>query len=233
LLVALIVLGALAVGVDRLAAYVASTVVAERLAQTESLSQRPTVVVHGFPFLTQAANGVYDDVSITAREVRRAQVTVSLVRARLRGIHLPPSLLLHQQVRQLPIDEVSGTVSVTYADLAAAFPADVVSLSDDGGRLRVTGRVSVLGQQVAATGEAAVQLHGDTVDVVVGHVAVSSPVAASIPDSLLTSLASDLSFQANVGRLPFGLRLTNVAVQPNGLAVSASARGVVLNTAAT
>jgi len=71
LLVVVLLLVGLAVVADRVAVGVAETRVGEQLAAEGGLAGTPEVDITGFPFLTQAIGGRYDEVriSLTAEQL--------------------------------------------------------------------------------------------------------------------------------------------------------------------
>ena len=67
-LVAVTVLALLVVA-DRVGASVAANVAERQLTKQAAFSQSPSVQINGFPFLTQAIRGRYDDVEIHGKQV--------------------------------------------------------------------------------------------------------------------------------------------------------------------
>lgn len=118
LLITLVVLVAIAVGADFAARAVAENRVAEALGQELDLPAPPSVDVHGFPFLTQAAAGRYGDVGLSAPHVRYGGLTDLTLTADLRGVSVPLSALTSGQVRTIPTDTVTAGAEIDPADLA-------------------------------------------------------------------------------------------------------------------
>lgn len=234
LLTTLVTVAVLLVVADRVAAAVAGNVLAGQIAQRASLGENPDVSVHGFPFLTQVAGGRYDDVEVTAEGVRAGRVRGVTVDAHLRGAHLPLSDLISRHVEEVPVDQVTGTASVRYADLVRAAPLpdgvriDSVRRRGDGLAVRAT--VSVAGQSLSATGRATVRVDRGALVVTASRVTVPD-LPAGLPD--VPGLAGRLSFRIPVEDLPFGLRLTDVHPTDTGLSASAQARDVDLTGSAS
>lgn len=203
-----VVLLVLLVIADRVMAAIAGRALASELEDRFELSERPDVTVHGFPFLTQVVDGSYDDIEISAADLRAANLPESSVRVHLRGAGLSVSEALKGELVGVPVDRVTGEVTVPYETLAerSGMPGLQISPRDDG-QLDLTGQATVLGQTrtVDTTGEVAVQ-DGDLV--------ISSP--------------EGISFRVEVGALPFGLQLEDVEVADDGLRVTASASEVTL-----
>jgi len=84
LIISLVVLLGLLVVADRVTVNIAEQKVAEQIARQGGLDGTPAVDITGFPFLTQAIAGHYDDIRIalTAQELKqpagtRANVSIS------------------------------------------------------------------------------------------------------------------------------------------------------------
>lgn len=207
LLIALAVLLVLLGVADRVAVQVASKAVAKELRTTGQLRTDPKVTIGGFPFLTQALQGRYDRIEVDAGSVTRGDLRLSSFDAVLTGVHVPLSKALSGSVTAVPVEGLTATVVVSYADLAAAARLQGLAITPKGSdQLQLS--ATVRGQQVSA--DATVRLEGDDVVVV---------PAGSAP----------LGFRASVGSLPYGLRLQGVTVTPGGLRLAASSGPTVLS----
>lgn len=114
LIILVVVLSGLAVGADRLAVVAAQRVVAERVQADAHLAARPDVTIGGFPFLTQAFGGRYDEVTVVAHDVKAGDVVISEVRTRLRGVHVSLGDVLSQSVSSVPVDRADARLRVGY-----------------------------------------------------------------------------------------------------------------------
>lgn len=226
LLATLLVLAALAVGADRVGVVIAQHEVAAKLQSFGSLSSTPDVEIRGIPFLTQAVSGDYSDVEVAATGVTAGGARISSLTVSLRGLHVPLRDAVSGSVTSVPVDRLSATALLSYADVQAQLRDRRLTLSPAGDRLRVTGSVTVLGQTVSASALSTVQLRGT--DVVV--TATGFEVGNGAADRALTAaLAGRFDFVARLGRLPYGLRATSVRVTPQGLQATAAASSVVLH----
>jgi hypothetical protein len=223
LLVVLALLVALALVADPVAEGIAEDRVAEALRDAGGLAGTPDVDVRGWPFLTQAVSGTYDDVriSLTADELGRPEGTRADVR--LRGVHVPLSDALSGSVREVPVDRLDGTATLSYALLAAQLGGDT-TLAREGDGLRVTRTVEVLGRDVPLTAVGTVSLDGQ--DLVV-DVEDAEAAGVDVPD-VLVDRASDLLDLRYPVELPFGLQLTGLRPADDGVVVTAEATGTVL-----
>lgn len=209
LLIALAVIVALLVVADRVAVASADHVVAGRIQAEQGLDSRPSVSIHGFPFLTQAIGGTYTDVTLTMHDLRRGGVPVRTLSVRLRGVHVPLRAVLSQRLHSVPIDHATATVLITFADLNAFLdPRHLHVDAASGGRLRVTGSVTLLGRTLSASGTGRLDVKGDDVVVGVGH---------------------GLDFTIPLGSLPFRIVLVGAHATSQGVVVTATASGLVVH----
>jgi hypothetical protein len=226
LLTTLVVLLVLLVAADRIALVVAERSVAAQLQTSGSLSTRPHVSVRGIPFLTQALSGRYDDVELSATEVTAGGGRLSRLQASLHGVQVPLSAALSGSVERVPVDRLSATVLVSYADLGAQLRDRQLSVAPEGELLRVSGAVMVLGRTVAVSALSSVALSGTSVVVTAKRFEVGHRAA----DRVLTgALAGRLDFVVRIGTLPYGLRLTGVHVSQDGVVATAAGTHAVLH----
>jgi hypothetical protein len=212
---------------DRFAVGFAEDRVATRVADEGALQGTPEVDIAGFPFLTQAVAGRYDDVriSLTAAELGQPEGTrAELV---LRGVEVPLSAALSGSVREVPVERIDGTATLSYALLSAQLGAGT-RLTREGGGLRITRTVELLGQALPLTATGAVTLKGS--DIVV-DVHQASGAGVDVPDRLLRRAADLLDLRYPVPPLPFGLRLTGVAPSEEGVDLALEATDTVLEAA--
>lgn len=220
LLVLLLGLGLL---LDRVAVGVAEGQVAQQLAARGQLPGEPDVDIRGFPFLTQAVGGRYDDVhvSLTAEQLGRpAGTTADVV---LRGVRLPLSTVISGEVREVPVDRLDGTATLSYELLADELGGNT-TVRREGDGLRITRTVELLGYSLPLTAVGTVRLDGDEVVV---DVEEAAGAGVDVPGFLVGRAADLLDLRYRV-ELPFGLRLTGVTPADDGVEVRAQARDTVL-----
>ena len=223
LLVTLVVLLGLAAVADRIAVGVAEDRVAEAIAQRGELAGTPEVSVEGWPFLTQAVSGEYDDVRIrlTAADLGEPEGTAGDVR--LRGVQVPLSDVLGGSVTEIPVDRVDGTVTLSYALLSRELGTDT-TLAPEGDRLRLTTTVRVLGYDVPLTAVGTVALDGQELVV---DVAEAGAAGVDLPGFVVDAATDALDLRYAVD-LPFGLQLTSVTPGEDGVRVTADGQDTVL-----
>lgn len=228
LLVALVLLLALALVADRVGAQLASSTVAERVQESTALTQPPQVDIHGFPFLTQAVAGRYDRVEVSATDVPAGELRFDRLDATLSGVHVPLSQALSGSVERVPVDEVQARALVGYDQLSQRSGDRQlrVTPAEDGERVRVTGSVEVLGRTLSAVAVSRVEV----VDGAIVVTAEEFEVGAAAADTLFTNaLRGRLDLSIPVTGLPYGLRVTGLQVEPDGVVVQATATDTVLS----
>jgi thiol-disulfide isomerase/thioredoxin len=206
LLVVLLLLAGLAVGADRVAVGIAEDKVAEQLAAKGGLAGTPTVDIAGFPFLTQAVAGRYDDVRISLTAEQLGQPAGTRADIALHGVHVPLSSVVSGSVEKVPVDRVDGTATLSYALLSAQLGGDT-TLRREGDGLRITKTVEVLGQTLPLTAVGTVSLDGNQLVV---DVEKAAGAGVDVPGFLVSRVSDLLDLRYDVPALPFGLQLTVV-----------------------
>ena len=224
LLVLLVLLLGAAVVADRVGEGIAEDRVATEVAQRGGLTGTPEVDITGFPFLTQALGGRYEDVRISLTAEQLGQPAGTAADVSLRGVRLPLGNALSGSVSEVPVDRVDGTATLSYALLAAQLGGDT-TLTAEGGGVRVTRTVDVLGVQVPLTAAGTVTLEGSDVVVDVADVQASG---VDVPDVVVDRAAGLLDLRYPVPALPFGLQLTGVRPAGDGVHVTVEATDTVL-----
>jgi hypothetical protein len=226
LTVTLVVLLALLLVADRVGAAVASRAVAAQVQISAGLAAEPEVSIGGFPFLTQALAGRYEDVRVRADDLPAGELTLSRLDASLTGVEVPLSQALSGAVSEVPVSGVQASALVAYAELARRSGDRSLSVSPVGDRVRVTGSVRVLGKVLEASAVSRVQ-------VVEGDLLVTAEayeVGNQKADELISRAVGDrFDLRVPVEGLPYGLEVTGVEVRPEGVAVRATAGATVLS----
>ena len=226
----LVLVAVLLVGADRIALVLAERGVAESIQQEQHLARRPEVSIGGFPLLTQAVAGRYEQVDTTIAGLKAdSDVTIDRLDLRLRGVRLPLSELTGGTVPDIRADSASAAGTVGYPSLNAAakrrttLPGLTFTFSRGShGRLAVKGSYrGVVG--LSLRGEASVSVRGRTL--------VLTPVSSSlseIPAIVRGPLLRLIGGSYRLPPLPFGFIPRSVTVGPTGVTVRAPARDVVL-----
>jgi hypothetical protein len=180
--------------------------------------------VRGFPFLTQALDGRYEDVRIalTADELDQPEGTRADVR--LTGVQIPLSAVLSGEVREVPVERIDGTATLSYDLLSAQLGGDS-TLAPEGDGLRVTRTVDLLGYTLPLTAVGTVSLEGDELLIDVER---ATGAGVEIPDFLVDQASDLLDLRYEIPPLPFGLTLTSVTPGDDGVMVQVEAADTVL-----
>jgi hypothetical protein len=205
LLFTVVVVLALLTVADRIAVRVASSRVADEVQSSQHLAAAPTVSIHGFPFLTQAFNGRYDDIEVTSRGLVRGRIVASSVTASLRGVRLALGDALGGSLPAVPVDRARLTATLAWDALENASGEPVRLSAARGGGVHVVTTVS--GRTFGFTSDPAVE-RGELV--------------------LVPRDVAGRTIRFGVPALPFGLRLAGVRVLPAGLQISAVGSRVTL-----
>lgn len=202
LLITLIILLILLFAADRIGLVVAENLVADRVQQSQDLGSKPSVSIGGFPFLTQLASADFANVTVEADGITRNGLHVTTLHANLGSVR-PESGYSSARVATL-----DGTAFINFSDLSStvlAFSKIQVTFSPGSdGMLSISATVS--GQELHALA-----------------------TVTAVPGNQLAITAQGFTVKIPLGGLPFGLKVTDVAVQSNGISVSATAQNVVLS----
>src|SRR5262245_60056943 len=173
LLAILVVLVAVLVVTDRFAAAVANdrlrTQVVAALAKHEVRPRSTDVTVDGFPFLTQVANGQYEQITITMADVAYSGVTLPSLRVVAHDVRADAADLLGGSLTATA-DRVTGTAAVDWPTLASLVDYARLGLSDVrfaavDGALEVTGTANIGGVRVPLSALADVAVNAGVVRV--------------------------------------------------------------------
>jgi LmeA-like phospholipid-binding len=224
LLIAPIALAALIVGADRVAVAVAEHQISDQIATAYGLSAKPGVSIAGFPFLTQALTGDYQQVTISANQVQAGGATLRHLRVSFTGVHASLGQVLGHGPSTVTADHATGSATVTFATVDQRLPRGL-RVKPDGSHLTLAGRVPYHGGRVPVS--ARVNLGVSWSGIRVTPAQLTSP-GQGVPTS---AYSSRLSVTVPLSALPLHLRLTSVHVTRAGLRIGASARNVYFTRA--
>ena len=214
--------------VDRVGVGIAEDRVGEQIAEQGGLQGTPEVDITGFPFLTQAVAGRYDDVRISLTADQLGQPDGTRADLVLRGVEVPLSAAISGSVREVPVERIDGTATLSYALLSAQLPGDT-TLTREGDGLRITRTVELLGRQLPLTAAGQVTLEGSDLVVDVGEV---TGAGVDVPGWLLSQANDLLDLRYTVPALPLGLQLTSVTPGEDGVDLGLEATDTVFPSAA-
>ncbi|KAB1947076.1 DUF2993 domain-containing protein [Micromonospora sp. ALFpr18c] len=238
LVILLLVVAGLLVVADRVAVGVAERAIADRVSQEitkqGAQSAAPEVQVGGTPFLTQVIDGRYERISIKLRDVQASvegeAVRLPVLDVDARNVRASLDTLRSGQ-GDVVADTVNGTGTISYDSLAALLDRPGLTLAEQGGKLAVTAPVDILGQKFTVAGTADVTVAKS------GAVALrfNNLDADGLPNlplarTLLNNYAKGISVDVPLPDLPFQLAVREVRPLPEGLAVTADAKNVPINS---
>jgi hypothetical protein len=222
--VLLVLLLGLALLADRVAVGLAEDRVGQELAAQGGLRGAPEVDITGFPFLTQALAGRYDDVRISLSAAQLGQPEGTRAEVALHGVRVPLASVLSGSVEQVPVDRVEGTATLSYELLSGQLGGDT-TLRRDGDGLRITKTVELLGQAIPLTAAGTVSLDGNALVIDVEN---ATGAGVDVPRILVDRVADLLDLRYAVPALPFGLRLSGVTPADDGVVVRVEATDTVI-----
>lgn len=231
LLVFVAILVGLAALADRGLAVVAGNATAGQIRESEGLREDPDVTFKGFPFLTQAVKGEFQEVDVTVRDVARGGVTIDRIDATLRGVEVDLGDAINGRVSAVPIEAGTATMRVTYGDLSAFLatrPGNIRIVPRDGRVYVVStfgvpgvGQVDVEGTPTVRATDSAVRVTVSNMRAVAGNATLSASLAAQA--------AARAAFTVPLEGLPFGIQVKSAELTESALEVTASARGLVID----
>jgi len=225
------VLAVLLIGADRAAAWAAQRDLAAAIQQSQDLAETPQVHIGGFPFLTQAISGNYQQVDVTVADLpTQSGLQVNQLQARLSGVHLPLRNVIAGDVQQVPVDTVTASAHATFASLDAAVAQQISSDrltvhfgAGPSGALSITGDLATPLGHVTVQGQARLTVSDGRIQI--------APVPGSLdglPSAVRDEVARLLTVQVDLPGLPLGFKPTGVQVGGSGITVSAEATNVVI-----
>ena len=148
----------LALVADRAAARYRASVAQHRVACGAGLTEAPTVVLGGFPFLTQVASGRYTSVDVRARNVDLGDLTAAVVHANLAGVSLIPGGGVHAE-------HVRVYVTMAYSVLPAEVAGRRLTYRAAGDLLAISATAGTGDRDLPVTVLAEVEIRGDAMTI--------------------------------------------------------------------
>ncbi|MGH3167698.1 MAG: LmeA family phospholipid-binding protein [Trebonia sp.] len=215
LFVFIVVVAVLIIG-DRVANAIAENDIADQV-QTSGFPVKPSVTITGFPFLTQVAAHDIHQINISASNVPAGPIQLSSVKATATGVHLNSSF------NGGTVDQINGTVLVTFAELASA--------GTGGGSSAVT--ISAAGSDKVAISAGGVALGDAQVSITGSNRVTVKPLGSGgVVSGIVSAIGGGTSFSGfsfTVPKLPAGLQLKSISVSSAGVQITASAHDTQLS----
>ena len=249
LIIGLLCLAGIAVVVDFGAAAYSEYRVSRALREGGALTADPEVTIHGFPFLTQAWNGRYDDVEIRARQVPKEMIGDVTIEATLNGVSVPASAILDGSVSEVPVDHLEGRMMIDATDLGkflgipdlqvSAPPADKSdgtggsggSGSPTAGGIVFTGTVPVGPLQKSVSVQADLVLRGEQLMIVATdfYFGPEGQTDFTVPVPLRQGVLDLFTKTVDPQALPFGLVPTAVYAEGSHIVIEGTGDNLVIN----
>ncbi|GAB3242196.1 LmeA family phospholipid-binding protein [Kineosporia babensis] len=226
-----LVLLVLLVIVDRVTWWAAKRVVADRVQSAAGLAERPEVEVHGFPLLTQAAAGKYEQVNAKVDDLTvQDGLTVDELDVEMRGISASFSDLLNHRLGDVPVDSAVADATVGFASIDAVVAENLPDNSleveftqGQGGSVAITGTYQNSLGSTQLSGAATVRIQdGDLL------LELTQDSLTDVPAELRPQVASLLNRSYHLPDLPFGFTAQDVTVGQDGVTVRATTTEVKL-----
>lgn len=236
LLAILVVLVAALVVADRLAAAAANdrirVQVVAALAKHNVQPRSTDVTVDGFPFLTQVADGRFQQITIDMADVAYSGVVLPSLHVVARDVRADAADLVGGSVTATA-DRVTGTAVVDWTTLTSLVDYARLGLSDVrfsavDGALEVTGTANIGGARVPLSALADLTVNAGVVQISLREAQIGGAGIPGLGQAQVNALLQRLTVQVPIPPLPFQLAIDAVQVQTPGLTVTATARGVSL-----
>jgi hypothetical protein len=221
LVVTVVVLGVLAVAVDRAAAWVAenqlATMAENEAAQYDVRAADTSVKIGGFGFLPQLARERFSKVTLTMKQPTFDSIPAEDLKVELHGVHVPRGLLTRTPGTAVTIDSTEVRLQLSPAELAevAVRSTGVQGLSLDAVDGKLRAKLSVRGVEAAATLRPQVE-NGRLVLAV-------DQLSDAVPSFIRNAVRNQLSRAITLPKLPYGATLKQVSVEGNSVVLTATA----------
>jgi len=231
IVIVLVVIAGVLVAADFGVAAAAEYQVSKKMRAELGLAADPSVDIHGFPFITQAIAGDYQDISINATGVPAKNTLRDLeVDADLHHVRVGLSDLLSGSVQQLKVDEVDGEVQIKASDVGRLLDIPDLSISpvsldtiygvgaDEKQQLQdqqtgqdpqtaglvLTGTIDVAGEKTKVSVFGVIQLAGGDIKVTPTKLQVSNSLlqSSNLADSFEQGLLSKFQVDLKPSDLP-------------------------------
>ena len=202
LVIGIVLIAVLAVlfAADRITPVIAGRVVGSNLKSDLGTTDAPEVRFGGFPFLTQLATQNFQDVEVTAHDVRSEQlpgaITVRTINAQLHGVDLSDD--------SITVDSADGSALLDYKAVSTLV-GHTVSYAGDG-RIKIK-----LLAEIAITASVSVDEQGQ---IGLTDVRIDSANAPGFANQLVQTIVNTLIPSLS---LPDGIRLTGIQIEENGV----------------
>jgi LmeA-like phospholipid-binding len=228
-LVLLLILCGVGAAADRAVASIAddrlTDAVAKNLRDNGTPAATSNVETIGFPFLTQLISGDFDGADVRLTDVRTPQGTLDRVELKLRDVSIPQDVIRGGQLHDVTARSVTGTGSLSVAEISRRLGLDGLKLESAGSALRATLPVEVpVAGRIEVRADVTPKLNGDRLTFDVGTVSAAGiTVPPAVVDEITEQFAQPVALD-----LPFEVKLDRVTASNGSVRVTGSATNVPL-----
>ncbi|HEU0239054.1 MAG TPA: DUF2993 domain-containing protein [Micromonosporaceae bacterium] len=198
----------------------------------------PHVTIHGFPFLTQVLAGHYDRVDISVANPSTLGVRLDSLTISARDVSAPTGALIAGN-GHIEAATVAGTGSLDWTaftqlvDLSGVKqygidPKAIRIGSADAGHVSIQAPASLDGQTFTVNATGTISVKQNILHVGVSNVTASDTALPPQFSPTLNAIAKQFTFDVRIPQLPYRLSLDSVRATAQGIAITASARDIVL-----
>ena len=207
-LIILIVLVGLLVAADFGAKAIAENEVATEI-QKQGISQKPSVSIAGFPFLTQVISRDINRMQISWHDLQEGPVTFKSINAVLNGVHINSSF------NGATVSQLTGTAVITFGALSNAVSSQVGALGalggagltlTDAGPDEIKASLDLVITSASATWRVS-RLSGN-------RISIQLIDSSGLPSQLLGSVRN---ITIPLSGIPLHLQVQSVSITPNGV----------------
>lgn len=208
ILIILIVLVGLLVAADFGAKAIAENEVATQI-QKQGISQKPSVSIAGFPFLTQVISRDINRMQISWHDLQEGPVTFKSINAVLNGVHINSSF------NGATVSHLTGTAVITFGALSNAVSSQVGALGalggagltlTDAGPDEIKASLDLVITSASATWRVS-RLSGN-------RISIQLVDSSGLPSQLLDSVRN---ITIPLSGIPLHLQVQSVSITPNGV----------------
>lgn len=221
-IIALVVLLAVLVGIDRLAAFYVEGRIASQI-QSEGFSSKPTVSIKGFPFLTQVISRHFQDIQISSSKVKAGPVEIQSINAELSNVRL------NSGFSGGTVGHLSGAGVIAFGSLSNAIGSlaggQLGSLVGAAGlTLKPVGSHKVKASiNLLVSGSATWRITRVSGTEIKVHLVSSSGLGGPL-------LSSIRNISVPIPKLPLGMKIQSVIVTPAGISVRVTGNQVAFGS---
>jgi predicted flap endonuclease-1-like 5' DNA nuclease len=210
-IVSLVVLAGLFVIADRVAVRIADNKFASQVQSQGHLSNKPSVSIEGFPFLTQLAAREFNEVQMSAPSEKAGPVEIKNLQVTMHHMKLINGF------SGAHVGSLNGTGLITFASLAKAAGVPGLKIS---ALNRTEAKVTVDLDIISASGIARVTKVGNN------KLNIAIVDAGGIPLSALGGLNN---MTITIPGVPVGLKLASISMTSQGILIHITGKNVTLS----